>query len=292
MAQHGVGTDERVLIHVIANRSREQLLQIAAAFQARFGRHLRSEIKSETSGNFRKLLVKRFDPPIVVKAKALHASMKGAGTNEERLMDCLVFTPNCEIPALRAIYQQKSGRDLVSRISSETSGHFKQALVDLCDGNRDENPVINPAQIANDVKALYKAGEGKIGTDEKTFIKVLCNHAPWYNQALNQTYGSTHKHDLRTAIGKEFSFNTKTILQGLLKLPYDYWADRLFFSMKGAGTDDRTLVFVMSYLERHELHYCAALIKQRHGKDLIGLLRGDISGHYLLMALALLGAPF
>jgi len=292
MAMRGVGTDERLLISVVCNRSREQLGHIAIAYQAAYGRHLKSDIKSETSFNFTKLLTRRFDPPIVVKAKALHAAMKGLGTTDGRLIDCLAFTPNCEIPALRAIYQQRSGRDLVSKIASETSGNFRNALVDLSDGNRDENPIVNPAQIATDVRSLYKAGEGRLGTDEKVFIKILCNHAPWYNQALNVAYGQTHKHDLRRAIEKEFSFNLKDCLLALCKLPYEHWADRLYHSMKGAGTDDRTLVFIFSYLERHELQYVGALIRQRHSKELVSMLRGDISGHYLHATLALLGVPF
>jgi len=292
MAMKGAGTDERLLINIICNRGRDQLQQIAAVFQAKFGRHLRSEIKSETSGNFRKILVKRFDPPIITKSKALHEAMKGAGTNEGRLIDCLAFTPNCELMAVKAIYKQRSGRDLVSRIASETSGHLKQAFVDLCDGNRDESPMINPAQIQGDARSLFKAGEGKIGTDEKVFIKILCNHAPWYNMALNTAYGQTYKHDLRKAIDKEFSFYLKSLLLALCQLPFEYWADRLYSAMKGAGTDDKTVVYVFSYLERSELHYVAGLIKQRHGKDLIAVLRGDLSGHYLHACLALLGVAF
>jgi len=292
MAMRGVGTDERLLIQVVCNRSREQLQHIAAAYRAVYGRHLVSDIKSETSFNFRKLLVKRFQAPIVLKAKALHQAMKGAGTTDGRLIDCLAFTPNCEIPALRAIYQQKSGRDLISRLSSDTSGNFRQALVDLSDGNRDENPIVNAAQLQADARALYKAGEGRIGTDEKVFIKILCNHAPWYNMALNTYYGQTYKHDLRRAIEKEFSFNIKTLLMALCQLPYEYWADRLYNSMKGVGTDDRTLVYIFTYLDRHELQYVAALIRLRHGKDLASQLNGDISGHYLKACLALLGAPW
>jgi annexin A7/11 len=287
-AMKGMGTDEKMMIKILCNRSREQLQQIAYSFKAHHGRELKDEIKKECSGNFRKLLTKRFDPPVVMKAKALNAAMKGAGTNDRRLIDCLAFTANAELPMIKQIYLQKSGKDLMSKLKSETSGHFKDAVLDLSDGNRDERPV-DPNQITSDVAKLYKAGEGKVGTDEKAFIKTLCNHAPWYNVALNAAYGHAHKHDLKKAIEKEFSGNLKELLMALCTGPYEYWADRMYYSMKGAGTDDKTLIFLLTFLERNELLLVNQLMKQRHNADLKHMLKGDLTGDYEKAATELTG---
>jgi annexin A7/11 len=284
----GVGTDEKILIKILCNRSRDQLAQIAGAFKHAHGRDLKDELKKETSGNFRKLLTKRFDAAVVMKAKALNAAMKGAGTNDRRLIDALAFTSNAELPVIKQIYHQKTGKDLMAKLKSETSGHFRDALLDLSDGNRDERPV-DPNQIGADVAKLYKAGEGKVGTDEKAFIKTLCNHAPWYNVALNAAYGHAHKHDLRKAIEKEFSGNLKELLIALTTGPYEYWADRLYFSMKGAGTDDKTLIFLLTFLERNELLLVSQLMKQRHNADLKHMLKGDLTGDYEKAAVELTG---
>src|SRR3546814_19810844 len=56
----------------------------SASFKQQVSHDLRKDIKSETSGNFRQILLKRFDPPFLQKAKALHKAMKGAGTNDGR----------------------------------------------------------------------------------------------------------------------------------------------------------------------------------------------------------------
>jgi len=287
-AMKGTGTDEKMMINILCHRSRDQLQQIAAAFQQHHGKNLRAEIKSEVSGNLKKLLIKRFDQPTVLKAKGLKIAMKGAGTNEGRLIDCIAFTPNAEMPVIKQLFHQMTGKDLMHRISSETSGDFKNCLIDLCGGDRDESQV-NPQAIAADVHKLYKAGEGKVGTDEKVFIKTLANHAPWYNSALNQAYGQTHKHTLVKAIEKEFSMNIKNLLVALCLSPYEYWADRLFYSMKGVGTDDKTLCFVLSLLERHEIQFVAGIMKTRHGKDLDSMIKGDLSGDYERAARAICG---
>jgi ABC-type phosphate/phosphonate transport system permease subunit len=53
----GLGTDEKTLIRIFSTRSKEQLRLIAQQFSAIFGRNLEHDVSSETSGNFRKLLI-------------------------------------------------------------------------------------------------------------------------------------------------------------------------------------------------------------------------------------------
>lgn len=59
-------------------------------------------------------------------------------------------------------------------MSSETSGNFKQLLVSLCVGGRDESGVVDHDAASRDATDLLKAGECRVGTDESTFNMVLC----------------------------------------------------------------------------------------------------------------------
>jgi hypothetical protein len=56
-AMKGLGTDEKTLIRIFSSRSKEQLQIIAQQYSALFGRNLEHDVSSETSGNFRKLLI-------------------------------------------------------------------------------------------------------------------------------------------------------------------------------------------------------------------------------------------
>jgi len=283
-AMKGVGTDEKVLIKIIGNRSRQQLQAVEAAFKNRYSKDLKKEIKSETSGFFRKVLIYRFQTQGHMKKKGLLKAVKGAGTNERRLIDILAYCPNAEMKQIL-----DADRSLRDRIIKDLSGDFKDAIKDILGADRNENPQVNPAEIADDVKTLYKAGEGKIGTDEKKFYKVLCNKAPWYNQALNAAYAQTHKHSLEVAIGKEMSGWLKELLEALVTAPYDYYAERLFKAMHGAGTDDKELSWLFGYLERHEIAYVEAIFNKRNPKSLKDMVKGDTSGHYEKILLELMG---
>jgi len=282
-AMKGAGTDEKTLIKIIFNRSRQQLAAISQAFEAQYHKNLKKEIKSETSGNFKKLLVYRFKTPYELKKRTLVKAVKGAGTNERLVIDCLAFTPNAEMAQLTR------EKDLTHKVLNDLSGHFKDAVKDLFGADRSEAPQINPADVENDVHELYKAGEKKLGTDEKKFIKILTNKAPWHNQAVNAAYKAKHGHNLGVAIDREFSGALKDLLNALVVPPYEYWADRLYHDLHGAGTNDKELVFIFSYLEKNELKHVENLFNARFPKHLKDMLKGDLSGHYEKAVLELLG---
>jgi len=184
-----------------------------------------------------------------------------------------------------------SDKDLVHKVLKDLSGHFKDAIKDLFGGDRDETPTIDQAKLAAEVHELYKAGEKKIGTDEKKFIRVLTNRSPWYNQALNQMYKAQHGHGLDVAIGREFSGHLKDLLVALLQAPYDYWATELYNSMHGAGTNDKELIFIFGLLEQNELKAVEARFNALYPKSLKDMIKGDTSGHYEKILLELLGHP-
>lgn len=53
----GIGTNEKVLIDIICSRSNEELIEIKRAYESEFKRLLESDVKSDTSGDFRRLLL-------------------------------------------------------------------------------------------------------------------------------------------------------------------------------------------------------------------------------------------
>ncbi|KAI5563091.1 hypothetical protein BDE02_15G093800 [Populus trichocarpa] len=68
-----------------------------------------------------------------------------------------------------------------------------------------------------DAKALYKAGEKRLGTDEKTFIRVFSERSAAHLAAVDSAYHNMYGNSLKKAIKKEtsghFEHALKTILQ-------------------------------------------------------------------------------
>lgn len=55
-AMYGEGTDEDVLIEVMCTMSNYEIREIAAMFQRMFGKNLEHELRSDTSGTFKRLM--------------------------------------------------------------------------------------------------------------------------------------------------------------------------------------------------------------------------------------------
>jgi len=279
----GIGTDEKAVISVLGHRNKQQLMAIAAEYPKHHKHDLEKNLQSELSGHFRDLAVGLVRSPTKVRTELLLKATKGAGTREKALIDVLVGSTAEE---LRAMQQENPA--IFGKVLDDVSGDFKKVMFELLKGNRSSDPNVNDAEAAAVAEQLYKAGEGKIGTNEKVFVDVLCKHSPEFLMRVSDHYKSHHKHDLAHAIKSETSGYFEDTLLGLLKPKYIFIADRLFQSMDGLGTDDTALIYFFSVLDRPEIRQVAQLIQQRHNKNLLSLVSGDTSGDYQSLLKAIL----
>merc|ERR1719187_1537006 len=101
-------------------------------------------------------------------------------------------------------------RKLEDDLKSETSGDFGRMIISLANGDRDESADIDPEHVSQLELQLYVAGEAKLGTDEETFIKILCNES-W--QTLRHVFSDCEKQ-----MGKPFEESLKKELSGDFKM--------------------------------------------------------------------------
>uniref|UniRef100_A0A8C7H2T3 Annexin n=1 Tax=Oncorhynchus kisutch TaxID=8019 RepID=A0A8C7H2T3_ONCKI len=104
-AMKGFGTDEDVIINIVANRSNEQRQEIRQAFKSILGRDLMKDLKSELSKNLERLIIGLMLTPAEFDAKMMRKAMEGAGTDEHALIEILVTRSNGEIQAMNAAYR-------------------------------------------------------------------------------------------------------------------------------------------------------------------------------------------
>jgi len=92
---------------------------------------------------------------------------------------------------------------------------------------------------------LYKAGEGEAGTNEATFIRILCSYSYHVTRKIIDDYKDIKGDSLYKAIKKEFSGDLRN---GLLTLVHsienlsDCYAQLINDSFKGLGTEDTRLI--------------------------------------------------
>ncbi|XP_020646858.3 annexin A7 [Pogona vitticeps] len=291
-AMKGFGTDEQAIIDVVAHRSNDQRQQIKAAFKTMYGKDLIKDLKSELSGNMEELIIALFMPRTYYDAWSLRHAMKGAGTQENVLIEILCTRTNQEIRDIVYCYKTEFGRDIEQDIRSDTSGHFERLLVSMCQGNRDENQTVDYQKAQQDAQRLYQAGEGKLGTDESCFNMVLASRSFPQLKATVDAYSQVANRDLLSSISREFSGNVerglKAILQCALNRPA-FFAERLYHAMKGAGTDDSTLVRIVVTRSEIDLVQIKYVFAQMFQKTLATMISSDTSGDYRRLLLAIVG---
>lgn len=73
---------------------------------------------------------------------------------------------------------------------------FVQLLLAYVSTPRYEGPEVDRSVVANDAKALYRAGEKKLGTDEKTFIKIFSERSRAHMAAVSHAYHDMYGNSL------------------------------------------------------------------------------------------------
>lgn len=291
-AMKGFGTDEKAIIDVLGNRSNSQRQDIVKMFKTIFGKDLMKELKSELSGKFEDVVLGLLLVPAMYDANELRKAMQGAGTDEEVLIEIMCSRTNKEIMEISNCFKQITGKTLENWLKSETSGHFCRLLVSLSTGGRSENLNVDLQKAEMDAKKLYEAGEKRWGTDESQFNVILVLQSPAQLRAVFDAYKRLYNREIQQAIANEMSGDLKSGMLSIVKVVQNrpsYFAERLYKSMKGAGTNDSTLIRVIISRCEIDMIQIKQEFQKMYGKTLDDFIRGDCSGDYRRILLRLIG---
>ena len=283
-AMKGLGTDEKAIIQIVANRTNLQRQAMIPSYQRQFNRDLIKDLKSELSGKFEDSIIALFDDPITYDCKSIFHAMKGAGTNEDTLIEILSTRPNYYINQIKQKYQMLYNKSLEQRLNQELSGDLKKVMLTLISGRRGENQMPNQNDCMNKAQQLYKAGEGKVGTNEEIFYQILTMSSPAELALINQCYMQIGKgNNLLKAIDKEFSGNMKKLLQTVVYSsinPSEYFATRINYAVKRKGTKDTLLIRIIVTRDEIDMPMIKNAYLRLYGKDLVQVIQKETSGDY------------
>jgi len=296
-ATAGLGTDEKAIIKIVANRSNEQLLKVKEDFLTLFGKDLIKVLEGELSGKFEKVVVARFYGRVEYQAYVLRNAMKGMGTDEKALIDVVCSKTAEELKKISKAYTKMYERDLIKDIESETKGHLRRILVSMATANRDDEDKKVDIELAKkDAQELYDAGVGRMGTDESVFNAIFAKRSFMQLKTTFLLYrgiGEKEKDKklIFEAIEKEMSGDLKTAFLTIAQYvsdPITYSCQVLYNAMKGMGTDDNRLIRTIVARCEIDLKTVKERFEKIHKTTLENRVRKETSGDYQKMLLALI----
>jgi len=289
-AMKGLGTDEDLITGIITNRSNAQRQEMKTLFAQMWGKDLEKALKSELGGHYEDVVLALFKTPVDYDAHELREAIKGAGTRESALIEILCTRTNEEIQNIKEAYTRLFEKDLVEDLEGDTSGYFGRLMFSLAQANRSEDEDVDEDLATQDAEALIEAGEASWGTEESRFNVILASRS--YDQLLVtfEKYAELSEKSIEEAIQGEMSGDIQdgmlAIVSAVRSKP-QYFAEKLYKSMKGAGTDDRTLIRVMVSRSEVDMMVIKEIFENTYEQSLESFIQDDCSGDYKVCLLLL-----
>ncbi|OWR50357.1 annexin-B9 like protein [Danaus plexippus plexippus] len=224
-----------------------------------------------------------FEP--AADAETLRKAMKGFGTDEKAIINVLCRRGIVQRLEIAETFKTNYGKDLISELKSELSGNLENVIVALM------TPL--PHFYA---KELHDAVAG-IGTDEEAIIEILCTLSNYgirtisafYEQCkyihlyflecsrvlcytnIFAEYEALAGKDIEETIKKEFSGSVEKGMLAIVKCvksKVGFFAERLYYSMKGIGTNDKTLIRIIVSRSEIDLGDIKQAFLEKFGKPL------------------------
>jgi len=283
--------DETTITELTISHTSKELLSIRQAYNSKFNMNLLDDIEKYTKSDLCKVLTSIYKDPVEYDTDLLYKAMKGIGTNDEILIEVISFRNFSRLTKIKQKFKEKYGKDLISEIKSETSGDYKKSLVSILEKERNINSNPDVESCVKIADELYGAGEGKIGTNEETFVKYFTSLSPEELELVGKEYHKKYNKNIVQVIEKEIGGDLKklfkSILYGLIS-PSEYFARQINAAVKGMGTNDEQLIRSIVTRKDEDMKMIKKYYKKLFRKNMADDIKGDTSGNYQKILLALI----
>ena len=292
-AMEGFGTDEEHLILVVTSNKTQERLKIKKAYEEKYKKNLIDDLKSELSGKFEDAMVALFKEPVEYDCECIYNAMKGAGTDENCLIEVIASRPNWLLEKIKKKYSELYKKELVEDIKGDTSGDFQKILEGILRCKRSEVKEINKENCEKIAKELSETKEeGWVVNDESSaFYNYIINSSPKELSAIAREYYRLSGKTIIDGIENNFKGDAKDLLKSILYSlvsPSEYFATRIKKAIEGFGTDNKTLIRILITRCEVDMNIIKKYYKQLYNKDMIEDIKNDISGDYLKLMIELI----
>lgn len=216
----GVGTDEDILIEILATRNNREIREISRTYKEVYKRDLDKDIVSDTSGDFRKALLAllkadRDENPHVNEelvdndARALYeAGERRKGTDVDCFIKILTTRSHPHLRKVFQKYRQYSSHDMNKALDLELKGDIENCLTAIV-----KAATSKPAFFA---EKLHLAMKGS-GTRTKTLNRIMVSRSEVDMNDIKYFYNKLYGKSLRQAILDETKGDYESILVALCR---------------------------------------------------------------------------
>ncbi|CAF0882774.1 unnamed protein product [Brachionus calyciflorus] len=291
-AMKGFGTDEKRIIKEISSVTNAQRQIVKEKYLTMYGRTLEEDLKSELSGDFEDIIVALLKPRYEYEAECIRDAIKGFGTREYVIIELLCTKESAEIEILKQAYKKLFDRDLEEDIKGEEDGPLGRLFRSIATGDRPSGYSVDFILAQKEAQELFDAGEGKLGTDETEFVRILASRSFAQLKATFEEYKKISGKDIEVSIKSETSGDLEDALIAIVQSIRDrsaYFARQINRCVKLPGTKEKDLIRIIVSRCEVDMGEIKKDYKDLFGKSLYEELKKELRGDFEDIVLKLVG---
>ena len=148
------------------------------------------------------------------------------------------------------------------------------------DENSEKEP--NPLNEAENMKNLIQNSE------KSKIVEFICKLSNEQRQKFKEIYLSSYGTELSKELDSLLSGDIKSLISGLLKTQVEFDAEKIYLSMKGAGTNEEVLSEMIATKTGRQLIKIKQKYPELYRDSLEEDIKGDTSGDYQRILIAMI----
>ncbi|XP_050207984.1 annexin D2-like [Mercurialis annua] len=290
-AFQGWGTNESLIIDILAHRNAAQRNLIQKTYFEAYGEDLLKALDKELTSDFERVVKLFTMDPADRDAYLANEATKRFTSSHWVLMEIACTRSSIGLFKARQAYHTRYKKSLEEDVAHHATGDFRKLLVPLVSAFRYEGEEVNMILAKAEAKILHEKISNKAYNDEEIIRILTTRSKAQINAALNHynnTFGNAINKDLKADPSDEFLKLLRATIK-CLTTPEKYFGKVLRMAINKQGTDEWGLTRVVTTRAEVDMERIKEEYHRRNSIALDRAIAGDTSGDYEKMLLALIG---
>ncbi|KAK4483617.1 hypothetical protein RD792_010817, partial [Penstemon davidsonii] len=287
----GWGTNEALIIEILAHRNAPQRKLIRESYAAAYGEDLLKDLDNELSSDFQRAVLLWTLDPAERDAHLANEATKRLTSNNLAIMEIACTRSSYDLFKVRQAYHAQYKKSLEEDVAYHTTGDIRKLLVPLVSAFRYEGDEVNMILAKSEAKILHEKICDKAYSDDE-LIRILTTRSKAQLNATvnhyNDQFGNAINKDLKADLNDEYLTFLRATIK-CLTCPEKYYEKTLRLAIKKIGTDEKALTRVVVTQAEVNMQRIKEEYHKRNSVPLGIAIAKDTSGDYEKMLLALIG---
>lgn len=287
----GFGTNEKLIISILAHRNAEQRKQIRETYASTYNEDLLKSLDKELSNDFERLVLLWTLSPPERDAYLINEATKRWTKSNQVLVEIACTRSSHDLLLAKQAYHARFKKSMEEDIAYHTTGDFRKLMLPLIATCRYDGSEVNMTLAKTEAKILNEKIKDKCVNDDE-FIRILTTRSKFQiNATLNQ-----YKNHFGEDIIKELEEDSKDEYISLVRAtlecltyPEKYFERVLRLAINKTGTDEGALTRVVATRAEVDMKIIKEEYLKRNSVPLDKAIAKDTRGDYEDMLLALIG---